>query len=88
MIQANRIIQALLALAVVLINSLMLIAFDPSGGFTLLIIVTGVPLALAYLASRLQRSRDVFWYTLIFLLLMAAAWIYTYVNLTLTTILL
>jgi len=82
MIQANRIIKALLALAIILINSFMLIAFDPGGGFTLLIIATGIPLALAYVISRLQKSRDVFWYTLIFLLLMAAVWIYMYVELT------
>ena len=82
MIQTKRIIHALLALAIILINSLMLIAFDPGGGLTLLIIATGIPLALASLVSRLQKSRDVFWYTLIFLLLMAAAWIYMYVNLT------
>ena len=82
MIQANRIIHALLALAIILVNSFMLIAFNPNGGFTLLAIATGIPLAIASLVSRLQKSRDVFWYTLIFLLLMAAAWIYMYVDLT------
>ena len=82
MIQANRIIQALIALAIIMINSFMLIAFNPGGGFTLLIIATGIPLAIASLVSRLQKSRDVFWYTFIFLLLMAAAWIYMYENLT------
>jgi len=82
MIQANRIIQALIALAIILVNSFMLIAFDPGGGFTLLAIATGIPLAIASLVGRLQKSHDVFWYTLIFLLLMAAAWIYMYVDLT------
>ena len=82
MIQANRTIQALIALAIILVNSFMLIAFDPGGGVILLAIATGIPLAIASLVGRLQNSRDVFWYTLIFLLLMAAAWIYMYVDLT------
>jgi hypothetical protein len=84
MIKAIRIVLAFVALAVILSNSFILIAFNPGVGFALLIIAIGIPLALAYLVSRFQKSRDVFWYTLIFLLLMAAAWIYMYVNLTFT----
>ena len=84
MIKAILIVLALVALAVILINSFILIEFDPGVGFTLLITAIGIPPALAYLVSRFQKPRDVFWYTLIFLLLMAAAWIYMYVNLTFT----